>query len=120
MNGFLTRFLFFRNNVVPVVLGGETEDYLAAAPENSYIHLHNFSSATQLAERMKELASNDEEYAKYFEWKGTGEFISTKYFCRVCAMLHYSDLVPPPNRTETFVWSHDTLCKKRSKYYWER
>ena len=23
-----------------------------------------------------------------FQWKGTGEFINTKFWCRVCALLH--------------------------------
>ena len=27
--------------------------------------------------------------AIYLQWKGTGEFINTRFFCRVCSMLHY-------------------------------
>ncbi len=24
----------------------------------------------------------------FFQWKGTGEMIDTKFFCRMCALLH--------------------------------
>lgn len=27
-------------------------------------------------------------YNSYFRWKGTGELINTKFFCRLCALLH--------------------------------
>ena len=27
-------------------------------------------------------------YISLFQWKGTGEFINTKFWCRVCALLH--------------------------------
>ena len=34
------------------------------------------------------LDQNDTLYNSYFEWKGTGEMINTKFFCRLCALLH--------------------------------
>ena len=27
-------------------------------------------------------------FSYYFQWKGTGEMIDTKFFCRLCALLH--------------------------------
>ena len=34
------------------------------------------------------LDQNDTLYNSYFSWKGTGEMINTKFFCRLCALLH--------------------------------
>jgi len=34
----------FRNDVIPVVLGAHPEDYIAVAPERSYIHIGMMSS----------------------------------------------------------------------------
>ena len=34
------------------------------------------------------LDQNDTLYNSYFQWKGTGEMINTKFFCRLCALLH--------------------------------
>jgi glycoprotein 3-alpha-L-fucosyltransferase len=73
---------------VPVVLGAHKEDYLAAAPPNSFIHVEDFSSVQDLAEHLQMLSENDEEYNKYFQWKGTGSFVNTKFWCRLCMMLH--------------------------------
>ena len=37
---------------------------------------------------MLRLDQNDTLYNSYFRWKGTGEMINTKFFCRLCALLH--------------------------------
>jgi glycoprotein 3-alpha-L-fucosyltransferase len=33
------------------------------------------------------LDKNDALYNEYFKWKGTGAFINTFFYCRLCAML---------------------------------
>ncbi|XP_034668715.1 glycoprotein 3-alpha-L-fucosyltransferase A-like [Drosophila subobscura] len=75
--------------VVPIVMGARPEDYLALAPRHSFIHVDNFDSPKALAAYLKVLDRNDELYNSYFMWRGTGEFIETYFWCRVCAMLHY-------------------------------
>ncbi|ELU10959.1 hypothetical protein CAPTEDRAFT_172884 [Capitella teleta] len=76
------------NNVVPVVLGAHKEDYIAAAPPNSFIHIEDFPTVKALADHLKELNTNDERYSEYFRWKGSGSFINTKFWCRLCTLLH--------------------------------
>jgi len=72
------------------------------------------------------LEKNPEKYNSYFQWKDTGEFISTEFFCRVCAMTHYADVVSPPKRKETYVWgsrfgaTEDSMCLDPGEQYWER
>ena len=89
----------FRNDIVPIVMGGRREDYDRIAPPHSYIHVEDFKSVEELAQFLKKLDKNDALYNKYFQWKGTGEFINTKFWCRVCAMLH--------DDTMTSVWYDD-------------
>jgi hypothetical protein len=102
-------------------MGAHPDDYKANLPLNSYINVEDFHGPKELAEYLKYLDANDEEYNKYMEWKGTGEMISGHYMCRVCAMTHYADLVPPPPRTETFNFenvSKNHLCLPAGRTFW--
>lgn len=68
-------------------MGAHPEDYEEVAPPHSYIHVENFKSAKDLAEYMKMLDKNDELYNEYFNWKGTGSFLNTKFWCRLCSLV---------------------------------
>jgi len=76
------------HDVIPIVMGARPEDYAIAAPSKSYIHVDDFDSPKELADYLHKLDQDDQLYNEYFKWKGTGEFINTKFFCRVCSMLH--------------------------------
>ncbi|XP_065296346.1 glycoprotein 3-alpha-L-fucosyltransferase A-like [Dermacentor albipictus] len=93
-------FNALRHNVVPVVMGASREDYLAAAPYHSYIHVDDFGSPKELAEYLQLLSRNRTLYNQYFEWKGTGEFVNTYFWCRLCAMLH-APPAPAKRRTQS-------------------
>ncbi|CAG5122762.1 unnamed protein product [Candidula unifasciata] len=86
---------FFKNalsrNVVPVVFGAPSSDYVRSAPPYSYIHVDNFPTVRHLASYLQELDVNDDMYNVYFKWKGTGSFINTKFWCRLCAMVNDLD-----------------------------
>ncbi|XP_062554030.1 glycoprotein 3-alpha-L-fucosyltransferase A isoform X1 [Armigeres subalbatus] len=75
-------------NILPIVMGARPEDYEASSPQKSYIHVDEFASPKELAEYLHILDRNEELYNSYFKWKGTGEFINTYFWCRVCAMMH--------------------------------
>ncbi len=77
-----------RNDIVPIVFGARPEDYRLVAPPNSYIQTDDFTSPQQLAEYLHKVDTNDTLYNEYLHWKGSGEFIDTKFWCRLCAMLH--------------------------------
>ncbi|KAH8026512.1 hypothetical protein HPB51_021124 [Rhipicephalus microplus] len=105
-------FNALRHNVVPVVMGASREEYRAAAPYHSYIHVDDFASPKELAEYLRLLSSNHSLYNQYFEWKGTGEFVNTYFWCRLCAMLH----APPrpadkQRRTSVHDWWLNGACK---------
>ena len=69
-------------------MGAKPSSYARSAPRHSYIHVDQFSGPKELADYLHLLDKDDSLYNQYFEWKGTGEFINTKFWCRVCALLH--------------------------------
>ncbi|XP_074039634.1 glycoprotein 3-alpha-L-fucosyltransferase A [Leptinotarsa decemlineata] len=75
-------------SVLPIVMGGRPEDYQRSAPEGSYIHVDDFAGPQELAAYLHKLDEDNALYNSYFKWKGTGEFINTFFWCRLCAMMH--------------------------------
>ncbi|XP_026844829.1 glycoprotein 3-alpha-L-fucosyltransferase A-like [Drosophila persimilis] len=83
--------------VLPIVMGARPGDYKELAPLNSYIHVDDFASPKELADYLKVLDDDDDLYNSFFQWKGTGEFINTHFWCRVCAMLHNEEQLREPH-----------------------
>ena len=77
-----------QHDVIPVVMGAAPEDYVRAAPPHSFIHVDDFESPRELADYLTKLDRNDTLYNEYFRWKGTGQFLNTKFWCRLCALAH--------------------------------
>ena len=69
-------------------MGARPGDYERTAPYKSYIHVDDFESPAELAAFLRKLDADDDLYNEYFQWKGTGEMINTKFLCRLCAVLH--------------------------------
>lgn len=74
--------------MVPIVMGARPIDYKLSCPPHSYIHVDDFKSPKELASYLHKLDKDDHLYNEYFLWKGTGNFIDTKFWCRLCAMAH--------------------------------
>ncbi|VVC29302.1 Fucosyltransferase, N-terminal,Glycosyl transferase family 10 [Cinara cedri] len=106
-------------NTLPVVMGGRPEDYQRIAPERSYVHVDDFESPARLAEYLHRLDADDDLYNEYFRWKGTGEFIDTKFYCRLCAMLHDVDAPTKHYRNVDDWWRGPGVCGDR-KTEWRR
>lgn len=103
--------------VLPIVMGARPEDYAAVAPYKSYIHVDEFASPKELADYLHILDTNDELYNGYFKWKGTGEFINTYFWCRVCAMLHDTDTIASSRKNYQDInewWNGPGVCSKGS------
>ncbi|XP_074600068.1 glycoprotein 3-alpha-L-fucosyltransferase A-like [Brevipalpus obovatus] len=105
---------FFTNGlstqVLPIVMGAQKSDYERSAPPNSFIHVDDFKSPKELANYLKTLDANDSLYNKYFEWKGTGEFINTRFWCRLCAQLHAPRNVKSYQHLNSW-WNSESTCK---------
>ncbi|XP_029162756.1 glycoprotein 3-alpha-L-fucosyltransferase A-like isoform X1 [Nylanderia fulva] len=102
------------HNVLPIVMGAHPTDYARSAPYRSYIHVDEFQSPKELAEYLHRLDRDDELYNSYFRWKGTGEFINTYFWCRVCAMLHDHDRAPKYYKDVNEWWRGDGVCTTNS------
>lgn len=94
-------------------MGAHPTDYARSAPYRSYIHVDEFESPKELAEYLHRLDRDDELYNSYFRWKGTGEFINTYFWCRVCAMLH-DDRPPKFYKDVNEWWRGDGICTTTS------
>lgn len=77
-------------------MGARQDEYERSSPQRSYIHVNDFASAKELADYLHLLDRDDGLYNSYFKWKGTGEFINTFFWCRVCAMLHDEEMISKP------------------------
>lgn len=107
---FLFFFILDRNDILPIVMGARPEDYKRAAPPHSYIHVEDFESPKLLAEYLHKLDQNDDLYNEYFQWKGTGQFINTYFWCRLCALAHDVDNSPAPFDDVEKWWRGEGVC----------
>ena len=100
------------SDVLPIVMGAPRQDYEDMAPYNSFIHVDDFASPKELAHYLHLLDKDDLLYNKYFQWKGTGVFINTYFYCRLCAMLHEADRAPPHVYRHLRDWWLHQQCTK--------
>ena len=95
-------------------MGAHPTDYARSAPYRSYIHVDEFESPRELAQYLHRLDNDDELYNSYFKWKGTGEFINTYFWCRVCAMLHDEQRSIKHYKDVNEWWRGDGVCAANS------
>ncbi|XP_065349904.1 glycoprotein 3-alpha-L-fucosyltransferase A isoform X2 [Cloeon dipterum] len=98
------------HNVIPIVMGARPEDYEKSAPLKSYIHVDEFATPRELAAYLHRLDADDELYNEYFRWKGTGEFINTYFFCRLCALLNDPEMPHKSYRDVNDWWRGPGTC----------
>ncbi len=78
---------------VPVTLGPSRQNYEDHVPGDSFIHVDDFPSPKELAERILYLDQNNSEYMRYFEW--TNKFtVKLAYFgkehvCKTCYLQNH-------------------------------
>lgn len=79
-------FKILDRNIVPVVYGGA--EYTKFAPPHSYINAEDFKTVKDLADYLKFLDGNLEEYRKYFWWKKFYKRTKISPFCQLCLKLN--------------------------------
>jgi len=99
--------------VLPVVMGARPEDYTAAAPANSFLHVDDYLGPEDLATHLLALHDNPDQYNQFFSWVGTGKMIDTKFLCRACALLHHPHPQPFHSDLEEW-WNPIKSCNKIS------
>mmetsp|Transcript_33708 Transcript_33708/g.75680 ORF Transcript_33708/g.75680 Transcript_33708/m.75680 type:complete len:384 (-) Transcript_33708:46-1197(-) len=91
-DGYITEKLWtaFLYDMVPVVWGGlGRADYERLIPKDSFIHVDDFNSTTDLAKFLWELDKDDARYNKYFAWKASyhvasGLELFENSYCELC------------------------------------
>lgn len=69
-------------------MGVYLDDYVRSVLLNLFIYVEDFEFFQYLVCYLKVLDKNDEFYNDYFRWKGIGDFIDMKFWCRLCVMLN--------------------------------
>ena len=98
-------FRALRYGLVPIV-SGDINNYEKFAPKNSYINSNDFKSPQELANYLKYLDNNDNEYRKYFEWIHEYQFYEKKHWCELCRKLSDGQ---EPHKTYSNItdwWTH--------------
>lgn len=98
------------HDILPIAMGARLEDYELSAPHKSFLHVDQFSGPRQLAKFLHKLDRDESLYNEYFKWKGTGEFINTKFWCRVCSVLHSQKSQPSWFSDINEWWRGDGTC----------
>lgn len=98
-------------------MGASKYEYERVAPDHSFIHVDDFDSAKSLANYLNYLDNNDTAYNEYFFWKEKGkyEFMNTKFWCRLCAMLNKPKFKVYENFEEW--WRGPGVCRENSKIF---
>lgn len=76
---------------VPIVLGPSRENYQDQIPGDSFIHVDDFGSPQELAEKLKYLDQHSEEYMDYFKWrkkyKAKTSWFGKEHACKTCSYI---------------------------------
>ncbi|XP_060941882.1 4-galactosyl-N-acetylglucosaminide 3-alpha-L-fucosyltransferase 9-like [Limanda limanda] len=90
---YITEKLFdpMRLGTVPVVLGPIRENYEDHVPGDSFIHVDDFSTPKELAERLLHLGQDTTEYMRFFDWKKRYRIYQSRFgrdhACKACRYL---------------------------------
>jgi len=100
-------------------MGARRRDYEAIAPPHSFIHVDDFSSPRHLAKYLHILAANDTLYNEYFLWRRTPWLpADLRYWCRVCALLHWRDDVNYVNWYDDYYSWWNGACRGLTNASW--
>ena len=100
---YLTEKVFwngYEKFAIPVIMGAPREDCERLLPPDSFLHVSNFSSPSTLANYLKYMHKNYDEYYQFHEWRRRYKVINehgyfgsvSRHFCRVCEALHYNSV----------------------------
>ena len=110
-------FRIMKHNIVPITFGGA--DYAKLLPASSYIDALNFSSVEQLANFLKQVSSNRDQYKSYLTWK-QNYLVKTDdiQICLLCDKLRHKrnndQNIVASNKRNLINWWFDANCT-----YWE-
>ena len=96
-------------------MGASRADYERAVPKNSFIHVDDFDSIRDLALYLRVLSTNTTLYNSYFKWKSAFSYLNTKFYCRLCAMLHDNTHPPTWYKNINQWWNGRDICVRMTE-----
>lgn len=115
-NDYITEKVFsvMNNIIVPVIFNGaEMKRFL---PPKSYVNVENFATLKDLAEYLKYLTQNPDEYSKFFWWK---KHYNVKpdgslQLCQICEKVNQFDSGRRRRQIydDIFEWFYGNECRK--------
>ena len=100
-------------------MGARRRDYEVIAPPYSFVHVDDFAGPRQLADYLHLLAGNATLYNEYFRWRETTwSPVDPKYWCRLCALLHWRDEVDYVNWYDDFATWWNGACRHKADAPW--
>jgi alpha-1,3-fucosyltransferase len=99
-------------NIIPVVLNGANmADFL---PPKSYIDANSFKTVEELADYLKFLSENPEEYVKYFWWRKHYKKWNRRVdLCKICEKVNDEEILSKGKIVTNFPKFHSPYkCKK--------
>ncbi|XP_030629239.1 alpha-(1,3)-fucosyltransferase 9-like [Chanos chanos] len=107
---YITEKLYnaLRLGSVPVVLGPPRENYEQHIPGEAFIHVNDFPSAKELAERLQFLDKNEEQYRQYFTWHKHFDvklsLFGLEHACRACDYVRRNQGYKVFTNLNTWYW----------------
>ncbi|KAM8908609.1 LOW QUALITY PROTEIN: 4-galactosyl-N-acetylglucosaminide 3-alpha-L-fucosyltransferase 9-like [Spinachia spinachia] len=93
---------------VPVVMGPPRRMYEGHAPAESFIHVEDFPSPKELAERLLSLDQNQTEYMRFFNWRSVFKVKPAPFgvdiACKTCRYLQTHTEYQTFNDLNTWYW----------------
>lgn len=90
--------------LLPVAMGGlSVREYAEQVPQNSFIHLRNFTSVGGLGRYLKKLMADDDTYNRYHEWRRDWEAFKRPIYsrfpaCDLCRIANEKPYMPADER----------------------
>ena len=108
---YMTEKVFnaMQKTIVPVIYNGaEVTKFL---PPKSYINVEDFATVKDLADYLKFLSDNPQEYIKYFWWKEHYYISQWHYSCSFCQALNKWNRGPKPALRSVQQWHKNGTCR---------
>ena len=104
-------FTALKAGMIPVVMGGlSKQDYLKIAPQHSFIHVDDFSSASELMEMLHQISKNQTLYNSYFWWRSHYSIGQRNSKCQLCDVLKSHDYKSKNDYTDFTSYWHSNKC----------
>lgn len=114
--GYITEKFYrgLQQGMVPVARGGlSRRDYERVAPADSFLHVDDFKSTRELADRLVEIDNNDNLYNSMFAWRQRFTMqldreVAEDAYCELCKKVHAD--TAPQNYDDLASWWYDGTC----------